>query len=164
MLAHGAQGSFENDDGLDWASECTSAKSVAPVSAALALVSRINRLKRLMVDGLSRCRGGRSRARPSQPQATFAIARLDHPSTIGTVGRPRSECSNGTHAGRERRDFGAGKIVVCAPTQQMDGIHFGVASAVEGTIVSDLWELTPTASRTRRFMFSRSRASARRFR
>ena len=34
------EGSFENDDALDWASECTSAKSVAPVSAALALVSR----------------------------------------------------------------------------------------------------------------------------
>jgi len=34
------EGSFENDDALDWASECTSAKSVTPVSAALALVSR----------------------------------------------------------------------------------------------------------------------------
>ena len=33
-------GSFENDDALDWASECTSAKSVAPVSAALGVANR----------------------------------------------------------------------------------------------------------------------------
>ena len=44
------EGSFEDDDALDWASECTSAKSVTPVSAALGSSSaEINRLKRLMV-------------------------------------------------------------------------------------------------------------------
>jgi hypothetical protein len=33
-------GSFDNDDALDWASECTSAKSIAPVSSALAVANR----------------------------------------------------------------------------------------------------------------------------
>lgn len=33
-------GSFENDDALDWGGECTSAKSVKPVSAALNVALR----------------------------------------------------------------------------------------------------------------------------
>ena len=33
-------GSFENDDAIDWAVECTSAKSIGPISRALSIANK----------------------------------------------------------------------------------------------------------------------------